>query len=717
MTSLSVIVLTRNRLAKLTECLTRLSPQLIGGDEIVIIDTGSEDGTIEKFQEHEEEKKESGEKGINVGFHRFTGPGSWAEARNFALDRAAGPLLAFLDDDCYAAGDWAERGRRNLETCDAVGGLVTPHAIEVWPEWWNAEMGWLVGLSVPGHLGPDAGRVYYPFTANVWVRAEVARKERFQELGGEFGPDKPDDQGERYRTGREDAEWWRRLRVAGYRTRFDPKLIVEHDIDARRLDFSYLQERAKRDGEAWARREGAAEDLEPLAYQWWRHAARREPGDEAGPGSTESRRRLHELMRLRHAAALRALASKVARAVPGAHSASTLRRHALMRSGSKFCRDRARTVARRLLLTVAPPKRWPLPEAAPSRIAVVALGFLGDLVILQSCLRGLVRSCPELRIDLLASPAAEAIFSATAGVRLTALPSADPATGGGGDFLRRWIAESRPELIFAPFLHGPWGPALVRLRGLGAPVIAFDGDEELERRIDRERVGLKVQRLPGEHESRNLSRLFALGRLDADPEPPRIEPSPGALERAKAWREGLGSAVRSLPLLMLNPEAGKPAKEWTGEAWSDSISKLLEELPHVFAVNSSRARPELEEKVRSAVGDNPRVQWFRDEPLDFLIALLSICEGIVTVDAGPQHLAHALDVPSLTLYGPMDERRWADAWQRPIHRTLRGGTHDLTPEELRGLPVNHLMSLITPGALIDEVRAWKKHLKTSSDEG
>jgi ADP-heptose:LPS heptosyltransferase len=66
------------------------------------------------------------------------------------------------------------------------------------------------------------------------------------------------------------------------------------------------------------------------------------------------------------------------------------------------------------------------------------------------------------------------------------------------------------------------------------------------------------------------------------------------------------------------------------------------------------------------------------------------------VDAGPQHLAHGLGVPSLTLYGPMAERRWSDYWRRPIHRTVRAGACDLTPEERRGLAVNHEVLLIRP---------------------
>ena len=189
MASVSVIILTRDRLAKLRRCLDCLEPQLAPGDEVVVIDTGSEDGTLEAF---------SNQAPPWLVLCPFEGQGSWAEARNFGMQKAGNTWVAFLDDDCYADPDWMDRGRAGLESCDALGGLVEPHAIEQWPEDWSPEMGWLVGLSVPGHLTPDAGRVYYPFTANLWVRADVARAEPFQELGGEFHAREED----RYQTGR-----------------------------------------------------------------------------------------------------------------------------------------------------------------------------------------------------------------------------------------------------------------------------------------------------------------------------------------------------------------------------------------------------------------------------------------------------------------------------------------------------------------------------------
>lgn len=694
----TILILTRDRLPKLLRCLERLLPQLAEGDEALVVDTGSKDGTPEAFER---------EPPPGVRLVRFTGSGSWAEARNFAVDLARGEHLAFLDDDCYAAPDWIARGKAALAECDAAGGFVEPLASLVFLDWWIPEMGWLAGLSVPGHRTHEAGSVYYPFTANLWVRAEAARRERFQELGGEFSQREAD----RYATGREDAEWWRRLRLKGYRTRFDPEMRVEHDIPAERLNLEYLRERARRDGGAWARREGRPEDLEEIAYRWWMHAA----PDPEERGISDTRRsglrRLHEFMKGRQHEALVELTRKIAEENPHGDHATALRVKALMHAGFRRLRDRAKTTARRIALAYDPPMKYPAPSAAPARVAVAAFGFLGDMVILQSCIKGALKAHPGASIHLLAPLAAVDIFRDVARVEVSALPVVDPGASEVRGFLERWLAEKQPELIVAPYLHGHWGTALVRLKRLRIPLIGFEDEEALARKIDRERIPLRVARIPGEHESRDLMRLFEFARLGGEPEPATLQATDDARRWARAWRKGLPRDLQPLPVLMLNPEAAQSCKEWPEESWVETIRLLLDELPHVFAVNLNRVNAPFEERF-ATLAKRERVRFLRVTPLDHLIGLMAASEGIITVDAGPQHLAHALSIPSLTLYGPRDERRWGDAWERPIHEVLRAGDWDLTPEETRGLPENHLMRLITPAAVVTKVREWKRNLKS-----
>lgn len=724
MASVSVIVLTRNRLNKLEKLLAALEPQLARGDEVVVVDTGSTDGTRERFAG-------AGATGgaARVRLVAFDAAGGWAEARNFGVDQARNPYLAFLDDDCYPASDWMERGRAGLERWEAVGGLALPHRVERWPEWWDPEMGWLVGLSTPGHLGPEAGRYYYPYTANLWIRAEVARAERFQEIGGARG----DSGAEHYAAGREDAELWRRLRVRGHFVAFDSELRVEHDFGAERIDLNYLSERARRDGEAWARREGVEADLIPVAYQWWsaaappRESARPTPENGPFPAATHAARmKYFGLMRTRQGAALRALAEKISAQDPHRASPPLLTIRSRTRAGLRFGWDQAKTLARRLALAFSPPRPWieqgSAPAAPPDVVAVAAFGFVGDMILLQGFLRGLTRAWPELRIHLLAPAAGEFIFRGVRGIEFRALPESEPRRGEARPFLAEWLTRAQPKVVIAPYLHTGWGSALVRLihdNRRGAPLVAFEGDQELARRIDLERITRRVKKDLTLGESVNLERLFAEAKLPASSEAARFEigeeSRARAAERMRAWTGVAGAAATAMDgsdaggaAFMLNPHAGKRFKEWTNEGWAALAREMAARIPGAkLLVNFARPDEAFEAGLNEALSqESGRLVFLRGEPLEDFAASLALCMGIVTIDSAPQHMARALGVPSLTLYGPMDERRWADPRGAAIHHTARGGMFDLTPEELRGLPENHLMRLLTPEKASAGLGTW-----------
>lgn len=753
MADVSIIILTRDRIDKLRRCLACLAPQIRGGDEVLIIDSGSKDGTIEAFAQVSGEAPGADLASMRfIRFIQFEGEGSWAEVRNLGIDRAANPLLAFLDDDCYPGEGWIEAGRSALEDRDACGGLVVPDAIESWPPWWDLRMGWLVGISVPGHLGPDAGRYFYPYTSNLWVRAEVARAERFQELGGSFGGVEE----KKYETGREDAEFWKRLRIGGYRCGMEcgnSELTVRHDIDSSRLDFDYLKQRAMRDAQAWARREGGVDALPPLAYQWWTHSAGNTDGaqdaisDAAMPDALNkeqvrrllgyppgipsdadrARQRFGELMQLRRTEAIRALTEKLSAMGGREESATRIASSAKIDAVGRLAVDRAKNIARRIALASRPTKSWTPLGRPPNTLGVVAAGYIGDLLILQSCLLGVLEENPALRIELAAPPAAEFIFRDIDRVRVTTLPKEIQMHDEAQRLLRDWLRRTTPDLIVAPYLFGPWGPALVRMRELSGRIAGFDKDDGLERMIDRERIALRVTKDLEVHETVNLMSLFneaglktpvldspADAHADTPPpaeRPPVLRSTEAEASEAADWIESLGSEVARRPLMMLNPDAGKPFKEWPAESWAELIGGLqgglIGGLDHTFVINASRVRPELEEVIADRIGETPRIVWLRSVRLEVLFAVLSRCTGIITVDAAPQHFAHAARIPSLTLFGPMDERRWAARFEgAEMHQTIRGCMFDLTAEELRGLPADHIMRCLKPEAVLKMALAW-----------
>jgi glycosyltransferase involved in cell wall biosynthesis len=91
---LSLCMIVKNEAEYLETCLRLARPHV---DEIVIIDTGSTDGTQEIARRYADV------------FEEIEWPNSFAAARNYSLERASGEYILILDGDEYIADprSWA----------------------------------------------------------------------------------------------------------------------------------------------------------------------------------------------------------------------------------------------------------------------------------------------------------------------------------------------------------------------------------------------------------------------------------------------------------------------------------------------------------------------------------------------------------------------------------------------------------------------------------
>jgi len=242
---ISVVVLTHNRLPLLRDCVESIRANGYADYEIVIVDNASTDGTADALKEMP-----------NVRVVRFDRDRELAACRNAGIDAARGDIIAFTDDDCTVGKDWFSRIEAALREHDAVGGVALPLGDFSPPRWWDDEINWLVGLSVPGHYGPKAGEIYLPASLNLAYRAPVLRALRFREgAPGLAGRNMT----------REDSDLWLRTRGGGHRTMFDPSLVVYHRVPPERLTVSFCIRRAFSDGFAAYHRGETGGSLRPVA--------------------------------------------------------------------------------------------------------------------------------------------------------------------------------------------------------------------------------------------------------------------------------------------------------------------------------------------------------------------------------------------------------------------------------------------------------------------
>jgi lipopolysaccharide/colanic/teichoic acid biosynthesis glycosyltransferase/GT2 family glycosyltransferase len=93
---ISVIIPAYNSTRTLPACLKALMHQTKAPDEIIVVDDGSSDGTVEFARQA----------GVRVIQQVHQGP---AAARNLGVQQAHGDLILFTDSDCEPDGGWVER--------------------------------------------------------------------------------------------------------------------------------------------------------------------------------------------------------------------------------------------------------------------------------------------------------------------------------------------------------------------------------------------------------------------------------------------------------------------------------------------------------------------------------------------------------------------------------------------------------------------------------
>ena len=96
------------------------------------------------------------------------------------------------------------------------------------------------------------------------------------------------------------------------------------------------------------------------------------------------------------------------------------------------------------------------------------------------------------------------------------------------------------------------------------------------------------------------------------------------------------------------------AKHWGDEAYVDVIKRLRREGFDIVLLTSPRER-EQAERIATTCNGVPMIG--HDGDVLELAAAISQCAAVITNDSGPLHVATALAVPSVSIFGPTDPER------------------------------------------------------------
>jgi heptosyltransferase II len=153
----------------------------------------------------------------------------------------------------------------------------------------------------------------------------------------------------------------------------------------------------------------------------------------------------------------------------------------------------------------------------------------------------------------------------------------------------------------------------------------------------------------------------------------------------------------SRKLVGVNPGAFfGSAKRWLAERYGDLLDRLMERQGVQVVVFGAPNETAIAQQIRAAMRHQAILLTGKTE-LAELIAMIACCDLFITNDSGPMHLAAALRVPTLAIFGPTDEI--ATGPLSPTAVVLNKKV-ECSPCLLRECPIDHrCMTRIT----VDEV--------------
>jgi heptosyltransferase-2 len=192
--------------------------------------------------------------------------------------------------------------------------------------------------------------------------------------------------------------------------------------------------------------------------------------------------------------------------------------------------------------------------------------------------------------------------------------------------------------------------------------------------------------------------LGLLGPLGIEPvrERPTLRPRPARRQEARRLLAEVGVAPGDRCVGIQLGAAFGATKLWPAERAARLAARLEARGLRAVFLGSPAARPLVDGAL--AAGGPARSLVGRDRPT-ILTALLAEMEVLVSADSGPAHVAAAVGVPTVTLFGPTDPRLTAPLGPRSV---ALWHPPPCAPCFLRTCPIDHrCIQAVT----VDEVEA------------
>ena len=292
-------------------------------------------------------------------------------------------------------------------------------------------------------------------------------------------------------------------------------------------------------------------------------------------------------------------------------------------------------------------------------VVVRVTNWLGDAVMSLPALRMVRRCRPKARVLVAARSSLAAFYRWIEGVD-GVVPAPPKPPGNPRPALLAWARDLRRERPdeFVCFPNSFESALLGRLSG--APLrfgYATDGRGWLLNR----RAGIPADLLRRHQVHYYLAMLRETGFSHPEALSGLDEEIDMRIERSPEMRDCAIQVLRRLGWPADGPVVGihagaffGAAKRWPADRFSQLIRQLLEQLPARVALLGAPGERPLADEILSGLPAGRVGNLCGRTALDELVALLSRLRLLVSNDSGPMHVAAALRVPQVALFGSTD---------------------------------------------------------------
>ncbi|TAJ08944.1 MAG: putative lipopolysaccharide heptosyltransferase III [Nitrospirae bacterium] len=283
-------------------------------------------------------------------------------------------------------------------------------------------------------------------------------------------------------------------------------------------------------------------------------------------------------------------------------------------------------------------------------LLVIKLRYIGDVLLATPVLRALRERFPEARLTMAVNRGTEEILKWNPDVQEVMVVE----KRGLAAQLRFLRAVRRRR--FDTVIDLTDGDRAATLAGLsGAPLRIGFNEEHRWRGLLFTTI---APALPGtvHRVDHDLRALLPLG-IEPKASQPRLYTSLEDDERAARLLEEAGLAGAGGPLVMFQPGARYWFKAWPAERFAALAERLSESFGCRVVIGGSESERPLAEEVRRLARSTPTVLAGRT-PLLTYASVLKRCRLFVGNDNGPMHMAAALGVPVVALFGPSNPDEW-----------------------------------------------------------